>query len=89
MLRVFLRHGNAAALIAAVVVEALAFLSGWVNIKPLLVLLGALVFYLSEYGIHRFAFQAPPFAGRVPRRRVQRPASSIPEVRHNRLPGQL
>ena len=62
MLLVFLRHGSVAALVAAVVVEALAFLFGWISIKPGLILLGALLFYLSEYGMHRFAFHAPPLS---------------------------
>src|SRR5580698_516480 len=62
MLLVFLRHGSVAALVAAVVVEALAFLFGWVSVKPVLIVLGALLFYLSEYGMHRFAFHAPPLS---------------------------
>src|ERR1700722_20415615 len=62
MLLVFLRHGSVAALVVAVVVEALAFLFGWVSVKPVLILLGALLFYLSEYGMHRFAFHAPPLS---------------------------
>ena len=62
MLLVFLRHTGVAALVVAVVVEALAFLFGWVSIKPGLILLGALLFYLSEYGMHRFAFHAAPLS---------------------------
>jgi 4-hydroxysphinganine ceramide fatty acyl 2-hydroxylase len=62
MLLVFLRHSSVAALVVAVVVEALAFLFGWVAIRPVLILLGALLFYLSEYGMHRFAFHAPPLS---------------------------
>ncbi|HSY57593.1 MAG TPA: hypothetical protein VK834_14185, partial [Bradyrhizobium sp.] len=62
MLLVFLRHTSVAALAAAVAVEALAFLSGWIALRPLLILLGALLFYLSEYGMHRFAFHAPPLS---------------------------
>ena len=60
MFLVFLRHGSVAALLAGVALEALAFLSGLIMISPLLILLGALLFYLSEYGMHRFAFHAPP-----------------------------
>src|SRR6185437_11092178 len=70
MFLVFLRHGSVAALVAGVVVEALAFLFGWIGIKPLLILLGALLFYLSEYGMHRFAFHAPPLSW-PPARRLQ------------------
>jgi 4-hydroxysphinganine ceramide fatty acyl 2-hydroxylase len=62
MLLVFLRHGSVAALAVAVVVEALAFLSGWIAIEPVLIVVGALLFYLSEYGMHRFAFHAPPLS---------------------------
>ena len=60
MFLVFLRHGSVAALLAGVALEALTFLSGLITISPLLTLLGALLFYLSEYGMHRFAFHAPP-----------------------------
>ena len=62
MLLVFLRHGSIAALIVGVAVEALAFVAGWITPKPWLILLGALMFYLSEYGMHRFAFHAPPLS---------------------------
>ena len=68
MLLVFLRHGSVAALVVAVAAEALAFLFGWVSIKPALILLGALLFYLSEYGMHRFAFHAPPLSWPLARR---------------------
>jgi 4-hydroxysphinganine ceramide fatty acyl 2-hydroxylase len=56
----FLRHGGVAALLVAVVIEGLAFLTGWIVPNVALILLGALLFYLSEYGMHRFAFHAPP-----------------------------
>ena len=62
MLLTFLRHGSVAALVAGVVVEALAFLFGWIAINPVLIVLGALMFYFSEYGMHRFAFHAPPLS---------------------------
>jgi 4-hydroxysphinganine ceramide fatty acyl 2-hydroxylase len=70
MFLVFLRHGSVAALMAGVAIEALAFLLGWMAIKPLLILLGALMFYLSEYGMHRFAFHAPPLSW-PPARKLQ------------------
>ena len=44
----FLCHGSVAALLVAAVVEVLAFLLGWIAVKPALILLGALLFYLSE-----------------------------------------
>ena len=62
MLLTFLRHGSVGALVAGVVVEALAFLLGWITIKLALIVLGALMFYFSEYGMHRFAFHAPPLS---------------------------
>src|SRR5579872_4660373 len=66
----FLRHGSVAALLAAVVVEGVAFLMGWIEPSFALILLGALLFYLSEYGMHRFAFHAPPLSW-PPARRLQ------------------
>lgn len=62
MFLVFLRHGSVAALLVGVALGALAFLFGLITISPLLILLGALLFYLSEYGMHRFAFHAPPLS---------------------------
>ncbi|MGA2055962.1 MAG: sterol desaturase family protein [Bradyrhizobium sp.] len=62
MFLTFLRHGGVAALVIGVAVEALAFLFGWVEPRLALILLGALLFYLSEYGMHRFAFHAPPLS---------------------------
>ncbi len=64
MFLVFLRHGSVAALLAGVAVAGLAFCFGWIEPRPALILLGALLFYLSEYGMHRFAFHAPPLSGR-------------------------
>src|SRR6202051_2290476 len=41
-------------------------------LQPALILVGALLFYLSEYGMHRFAFHSPPLswppARRLPHR---------------------
>lgn len=62
MFLVFLRHGSVAALLAGVGVVGLAFLSGWIEPRLALILLGALLFYGSEYGMHRFAFHAPPLS---------------------------
>jgi hypothetical protein len=59
---VFLRHGSVAALLVGVAAEVLGWLFGVVALQPVLILLGALLFYLSEYGMHRFAFHAPPLA---------------------------
>ena len=60
MFLVFLRHGGVAALLGGVLIEGLAFLSGRIEANFAMILLGALLFYLSEYGMHRFAFHAPP-----------------------------
>ncbi len=60
MLLVFFRHGSIAALVIGVVIEMLAFSVGWITPRPMMMLLGALLFYLTEYGMHRFAFHAPP-----------------------------
>ena len=60
MLLVFLRHGSVAALLVGAVAEVPAWLFGVVALQPVLILLGALLFYLSEYGMHRFAFHAAP-----------------------------
>jgi 4-hydroxysphinganine ceramide fatty acyl 2-hydroxylase len=70
MFLVFIRHGSVAALLAGVAVAGLAFLSGWIEPRIALMLLGALLFYLSEYGMHRFAFHAPPLSW-PPARKLQ------------------
>src|SRR5665213_2080071 len=70
MLLVFLRHGGVATLVVGVVAEIGAWLLGVVALKPALILLGALLFYLSEYGMHRFAFHAPPLSW-PPARKLQ------------------
>ena len=70
MLLVFLRHGSVAALLAGVAAEVLAWLLGAVALQPVMIVLGALLFYLSEYGMHRFAFHAPPLSW-PPARRLQ------------------
>jgi hypothetical protein len=60
MLRNFMLHGSNTALIAVSVLLIAAGLAGWLHLAPLLVLLGALLFYLTEYGTHRFMFHARP-----------------------------
>ena len=60
MLGGYFRHGATAALALA----ALAILAAWawgrVSLGLGEIVLGALLFYLVEYGMHRFAFHAPP-----------------------------
>ena len=70
MLVVFLRHGSVAALVAGAAAEVMLWLFGIIALEPLLILLGALLFYLSEYGMHRFAFHAPPLSW-APLRKLQ------------------
>jgi hypothetical protein len=70
MFLVFLRHGGVAMLVVGVVAEILAWLAGVIAPQPFLVPLGALLFYLGEYGMHRFAFHAPPPSW-PPARRLQ------------------
>ena len=65
MLRVFLRHGSVAALLLGAAAETLLWLLGVIALQPVMIVLGALLFYLSEYGMHRFAFHAPPLSSRV------------------------
>jgi 4-hydroxysphinganine ceramide fatty acyl 2-hydroxylase len=84
MLLVFLRHGSVAMLLAGVVVEMLAWLFGVLALEPLLILLGALLFYLSEYGMHRFAFHAPPLSW-PPARKLQHRLHYDHHVEPNRL----
>jgi sterol desaturase/sphingolipid hydroxylase (fatty acid hydroxylase superfamily) len=60
MFLVFARHGGVAALMLGVAIETLLWLFGAVALQPGMILLGALLFYLVEYGMHRFAFHAPP-----------------------------
>jgi sterol desaturase/sphingolipid hydroxylase (fatty acid hydroxylase superfamily) len=84
MLLVFVRHGGVAALLAAVAAETLLWLAGFVALQPALILVGALVFYLSEYGMHRFAFHAPPLSW-PPARKLQRRLHYDHHVEPNRL----
>jgi 4-hydroxysphinganine ceramide fatty acyl 2-hydroxylase len=70
MVLVFLRHGSVAALLLGVVAEITAWLCGVMALQPAMVLLGALMFYFSEYGMHRFAFHAAPLSW-PPARKLQ------------------
>lgn len=60
MALVFFRHGATAALALAVAAILATWALGAVALSPLEIVLGALLFYGSEYGMHRFAFHAPP-----------------------------
>ena len=84
MLLVFLRHGGVAMLVAGVAAEVLAWLFGVIALQPALIVAGALLFYLSEYGMHRFAFHAPPLSW-PPARRLQHRLHYDHHVEPNRL----
>jgi hypothetical protein len=60
MFRGFWRHGsNAALMIGAVVICGYAVLGNG-PLSPLAILVGAVLFYMTEYTTHRFLFHAPP-----------------------------
>jgi sterol desaturase/sphingolipid hydroxylase (fatty acid hydroxylase superfamily) len=56
----FFRHGGTALLAVGVVALILAWLAGAATLSPIEIVLGALLFYVSEYLMHRFAFHAAP-----------------------------
>ena len=56
----FFRHGATAALTFVVAGLVTAWGFGAVALRGPEIALGAILFYLSEYGMHRFAFHAPP-----------------------------
>ncbi len=60
MVAVFFKHGGVAFLALAVAALLASWLGGVVALPAGKIVVGALLFYLSEYGMHRFAFHAPP-----------------------------
>jgi 4-hydroxysphinganine ceramide fatty acyl 2-hydroxylase len=60
MLSAFFRHGSNFLLAFAIVAILVWASLGGPHLGPLWVVVGALLFYLSEYFWHRFAFHAPP-----------------------------
>ena len=84
MFLVFARHGGVAALLLGVLAETLLWLAGAVALQPVMIVLGAFMFYLSEYGMHRFAFHAPPVSW-APLRRLQHRLHYDHHVEPNRL----
>jgi 4-hydroxysphinganine ceramide fatty acyl 2-hydroxylase len=60
MLRNFLLHGSNTALILLSVALVAMAADGLLHLSVWLVALGALLFYLSEYGTHRFLFHSRP-----------------------------
>jgi hypothetical protein len=60
MLAKFTLHGSNAALVLLSAGILAAAAGGWLHLAPLLVVLGALLFTVTEYGTHRFLFHAKP-----------------------------
>jgi 4-hydroxysphinganine ceramide fatty acyl 2-hydroxylase len=60
MLMVFFRHGAVALLAIGAAALIIAGLVGVARLSPIEIILGAALFYLVEYAMHRFAFHAPP-----------------------------
>jgi 4-hydroxysphinganine ceramide fatty acyl 2-hydroxylase len=60
MVRDFLLHGSNTLLILAAVLIAGFAAAGSYPLFPLWIVAGVALFYLSEYGWHRFVFHAPP-----------------------------
>jgi 4-hydroxysphinganine ceramide fatty acyl 2-hydroxylase len=56
----FLRHGSNALLVAGAALLAGCGLAGHPNLRLGAVAAGTLLFFLSEYGTHRFLLHAPP-----------------------------
>ena len=62
MILTFFRHGSNAVLALAVVASAAIFALGVVPFSIVAALIGAAVFFVSEYTTHRFLFHAQPVA---------------------------
>jgi hypothetical protein len=60
MIRTFFRHGSNIWLALLLAALAAGFLARVLPFSLLWVAIGALAFYLSEYGFHRFGFHAEP-----------------------------
>ena len=60
MIVTFLRHGSNAVLAAAIALTAVVFAIGTIHFLWIGALIGALIFFSSEYTTHRFLFHAKP-----------------------------
>jgi 4-hydroxysphinganine ceramide fatty acyl 2-hydroxylase len=60
MVREFLRHGSNTVLLLIAFSMGCWAVSGGVALHPLWIVVGVLLFHLSEYTFHRFLFHAPP-----------------------------
>jgi 4-hydroxysphinganine ceramide fatty acyl 2-hydroxylase len=60
MMTTFFKHGSNGLLGVGVIGVVARWAFGWFALPPLWIVVGALLFYLSEYSWHRFAFHARP-----------------------------
>lgn len=60
MIATFLKHGSNAVLVIGLIAAFALFASGKLGFSVLGALIGAIVFFSSEYTTHRFLFHAPP-----------------------------
>lgn len=60
MIATFLKHGSNAVLVIGLIAALALFASGKLGFSVLGALIGAMVFFSSEYTTHRFLFHAPP-----------------------------
>ena len=60
MIGAFLRHGSNGVLLVAIVGLSLAFAFHGIAFFPLAAVIGAAIFFISEYTTHRFLFHALP-----------------------------
>jgi 4-hydroxysphinganine ceramide fatty acyl 2-hydroxylase len=60
MLTTFLRHGSNLVLLLAAAALIVVFATGRLAFAPLGIVIGALVFFVSEYTTHRYMLHAPP-----------------------------
>ena len=60
MILTFLRHGSNVWLALGLAALIVGFAAGIFGVSLLWVVIGALTFYVSEYGFHRFGFHAEP-----------------------------
>src|SRR5450432_3600539 len=60
MVLTFFKHGSNALLVLAILAIPLWAWAGGHALSPLWIIVGALLFYLTEYSTHRFMFHAPP-----------------------------
>jgi 4-hydroxysphinganine ceramide fatty acyl 2-hydroxylase len=60
MVVTFLRHGSNAVIVAGAIAIVLGAAFGAFALAPLAVAIGVVLFFLTEYGTHRYVLHAPP-----------------------------